>query len=76
MTIQHPLGEVLHDGKTVGLRFERQLSHPVERGVDKTAAGYHVCLDQLVSLVETDNPPAFTDADPTAYEHAYAYLAD
>ena len=31
MTIQHPMGEVLHDGETVGLRYERHLSHPVER---------------------------------------------
>lgn len=171
MTIQHPMGEVLHDGETVGLRYERHLSHPVERvwraltdsdqlrhwlpidiigervaggsvvatfwpdvvakykikipeatlpgkiltwdpprtfswmwdtdtlifelhptdtgtrlvfttwvvnttaGVENTAAGYHVCLDQLVSLVETDNPPPFIDADPTEYEQAYAYLA-
>lgn len=44
-------------------------------GVDNTAAGYHVCLDELVSLVETDNPPPFIDADPTEYEQAYAYLA-
>jgi uncharacterized protein YndB with AHSA1/START domain len=170
MTFQHPLGEVLHDGDTVGLRYERHLSHPVERvwraltdsdqlrhwmpvdiigervagadvqatfwpdvvakysipeptmpgkiltwdpprtfswkwatdtlifelhptetgtrlvfttwvvdtnaGVDKTAAGYHVCLDQLVSLVETDSPAPFIDADPTEYEKAYAYLAE
>ena len=45
-------------------------------GVEKTAAGYHVCLDQLVSLVETDKPPPFIDADPTEYEKAYAYLAE
>lgn len=170
MSFQHPLGEVLRDGDTVGLRFERHLSHPVERvwraltdsdqlrhwmpvdivgerveggsvaatfwpdvvakcqipepkmtgriltwdpphtfswmwdsdtltfelhpsesgtrlvfttwvvdttaGVDKTAAGYHVCLDQLVLLVETDAPPAFINAAPTEYEHAYAYLAE
>lgn len=170
MTFQHPLGEVLRDGETMGLRFERHLSHPVERvwraltdsdqlrhwlpvdivgervegssvaaifwpdvvakyqipeptmsgkiltwdpphtfswmwdrdtltfelhpsengtrlvfttwvvdttaGVDKTAAGYHVCLDQLVSLVETDAPPPFIAADPTVYEIAYAFLAE
>lgn len=169
MSIQHPLGEVLRDGETVGLRFERHLSHPVERvwraitdsdqlrhwmpvdivgeriagssvaatfwpdvvakyqileptmtgkiltwdpphkfswmwdrdtltfelhpsesgtrvvfttwvvdttaGVDKTAAGYHVCLDQLVALVETHDAPPFIEADPTEYERAYAYLA-
>lgn len=168
MTPIHPLGEVLHDGETVGLRYERHLSHSVERvwraltdsdqlrhwlpvdlvgervvgadihatfwpdvvakyqianptlparvliwdpphtfswmwdrdtlifelhpteagtrlvfttwvvdttaGVDNTGAGYHVCLDQLVQLIETDNPPPFIDADPTALEQRYAAL--
>jgi uncharacterized protein YndB with AHSA1/START domain len=166
MTADHPLGEVLHDGDTVGLRYERQLAHPPERvwraitesdqlqhwlptdlvgdrregaplqvtfwppvvekyeiaepsmtgrvltwdpprtfswmwdrdtlifelhpteagtrlvfttwvvdttaGVDKTAAGYHVCLDQLVALLDTDDPPPFIDQDPSAYEAIYA----
>ncbi|MGD9998055.1 MAG: SRPBCC domain-containing protein [Ilumatobacteraceae bacterium] len=168
MTQTHPLGEVLHDGDTIGLRYERVLSHPVERvwraltdsdqlrhwlpvdlvgervvggelhatfwpdvvekyqiadptlparilvwdpphrfswmwdrdtlifelhptatgtrlvfttwivdttaGVDKTGAGYHVCLDQLMQLVETDDAPPFIDADPTQLEQAYAAL--
>jgi uncharacterized protein YndB with AHSA1/START domain len=168
MTPRHPFGDVLHDGETVGLRYERQLSHSVERvwqaltdsdqlrhwlpvdivgdrvvgadvhatfwpdvvakyqipnptlpakiltwdpphtfswmwdrdtlifelhpteagtrlvftvwvvdttaGVDKTGAGYHVCLDQLVQLIETDNPPPFIDADPTVLEQHYAAL--
>jgi uncharacterized protein YndB with AHSA1/START domain len=43
-------------------------------GVDNTGAGYHVCLDQLVQLVETDNPPPFIDADPTLLEQQYAAL--
>ena len=168
MTSVHPLGVVLHDGETVGLRYERHLSHSVERvwraltdsdqlrhwlpvdligervvggdlqatfwpdvvakyqianptmparvliwdpphtfswmwdrdtlifelhpteagtrlvfttwvvdttaGVANTAAGYHVCLDQLVKLIETDNPPPFIDADPKGLEQRYAAL--
>jgi uncharacterized protein YndB with AHSA1/START domain len=168
MNVRHPLGEVLHDGDTIGLRFERRLGHSPERvwraiteadqlkhwfptdivgerreggtlelpfwqplvdkyeiadstlpgriltwdpprtfswqwdrdtlifelhptdtgtrlvfttwvvdttaGVEKTAAGYHVCLDQLVTLVDTDDAPPFVDQDPTAYEEAYTAL--
>jgi uncharacterized protein YndB with AHSA1/START domain len=170
MTPDHPLGEVLRDGDTMGLRFERRLAHPPERvwraltesdqlrhwmpvdivgerregaeielpfwpdvvdkytiedttlpgriltwdppstfawkwdtdtlifelhpidigtrlvlttwvvdtsaGVHKTAAGYHVCLDQLVALVDTDDPPPFIDGDPAPYEQQYATLID
>lgn len=36
------------------------------------AAGYHVCLDQLMTLVETGTAPPFLDADPTPYERVYA----
>ena len=43
-------------------------------GVDKTAAGYHLCLDQLVALLDTGNPPQFIDQDPTGYEEIYATL--
>lgn len=45
-------------------------------GVHKTAAGYHLCLDQLIALLDTDNPPAFVDQDPTPREVAYAALLD
>ena len=31
MNANDPLGEVLHDGDTVGLRYERLLAHPPER---------------------------------------------
>lgn len=168
MTAEDPLGEVLRDGDTVGLRFERLLSHSPERvwraltasdqlrhwlpvdivgerrqgadielpfwpdvvdkyqiadatlpgriitwdppntfawtwdrdtlvfdlhpieagtrlvfttwvvdtsaGVHKTAAGYHVCLDQFVQLLDTDAPAPFIDRDPTPYEEQYAIL--
>jgi uncharacterized protein YndB with AHSA1/START domain len=43
-------------------------------GVDKTGAGYHVCLDQLVTLVETDDPTPFVDVDPRDLERHYATL--
>ena len=168
MIPDHPLGEMLRDGDTPGLRFERHLAHPPERvwraitdsdqlqhwlptdivgerragasiqlpfwpavvdkygiadhtmsgriltwdpphtfswmwdrdtlifelhptdtgtrlvfttwvvdttaGVDKTAAGYHVCLDQLVALLDTDDPPPFVDQDPTHLEATYAAM--
>jgi uncharacterized protein YndB with AHSA1/START domain len=170
MTTDHPLGEVIRDGDTVGLRFERHLTHPPERvwraltesdqlqhwlpvdivgdrregadvqvpfwpevvdkyniadptlpgriltwdppntfawmwatdtlifelhpidlgtrlvfttwvvdtsaGVHRTAAGYHICLDQLVQLLDTGNPPRFIDRDPTPHEEVYATLID
>jgi uncharacterized protein YndB with AHSA1/START domain len=43
-------------------------------GADQVGAGYHTCLDQLVALVETDDPPPFIDADPHPYEVMYAEL--
>ena len=43
-------------------------------GVHRTAAGYHVCLDQLVALIETGDPPPFIDQDPTPYEETYGAL--
>ena len=168
MKATHPLGEVLRDGDTIGLRYERRLAHPPERvwraltesdqlqhwfptdivgerregaplqlpfwppvvekheiadhtlsgriltwdpprtfawmwdrdtlifelhpidigtrlvfttwvvdttaGVHRTAAGYHVCLDQLVSLVDTDDPPPFIDQETAGYEALYEVL--
>ena len=41
-------------------------------GADDVGAGYHVCLDQLVALVETDDPPPFLDADASGYQVRYA----
>jgi uncharacterized protein YndB with AHSA1/START domain len=43
-------------------------------GVHRTAAGYHVCLDQLVALVDTGDPPPFIDRDTSRYETTYAEL--
>lgn len=44
-------------------------------GADLVLAGYHVCLDQLVSLVDTGSAPPFLDADPAPYEALYAGVA-
>lgn len=168
MTSSHPLGEVLHDGGTIGLQYERHLTHSVERvwraltesdqlrhwlpvdivgervvggdlhatfwpdvvekyeiaeptlpariltwdpphafswmwdrdtlifelhpiksgtrlifttwivdtnaGANNTGAGYHVCLDQLVELIEIGSTPPFIDADPSELEGRYAAL--
>ncbi len=43
-------------------------------GVARTAAGYHLCLDQLAALLDTDDPPPFVDQDPGPYEEIYATL--
>ena len=43
-------------------------------GVDKTAAGYHHCLHQLVALLDTGQAPPFVDGDPTVNEEIYARL--
>lgn len=45
-------------------------------GAALAGAGYHTCLDQLVALVETDNPPPFIDQDGSRYEPDYAALVD
>lgn len=58
-------------GEGTRLLLEVRLS-PKGPGADKVGAGYHVCLDQLVALVETDDPPPFLERDPTPYEVAYA----
>jgi uncharacterized protein YndB with AHSA1/START domain len=42
--------------------------------LDQIAAGYHVCLDQLERLVDTDSPPPFIDQEPDPA--AYADLAE
>ncbi len=172
MTSAHPLGEILHDGDTIGLRFERRLAHRPDRvwraltesdqlrhwmpadivgarregvevevrfwpdvaekyeivdrtmpgriltwdpprtfswqwdrdtlifelhpdgddatrlvfttwvvdttaGVDLTADGYHVCLDLLVALVDTDDPAPFVSHEPGGHVDDYrALLAD
>lgn len=45
-------------------------------GPAPVGAGYHVCLDQLVALVETDDPPPFIDQDGRRYEPDYAALLE
>lgn len=43
-------------------------------GAEQVGAGYHTCLDYLVTLVETDDAPPFIDAEPGPYEILYAAL--
>lgn len=45
-------------------------------GADQVAAGYHTCLDHLIALVDTDDPPPFIDADPSRYERLYAAVVE
>jgi hypothetical protein len=40
-------------------------------GVEQTAAGYHVCFDQLVGLVDEGRGGSVTDHDPTELEDVY-----
>lgn len=57
------------DGGTV-LRFTTWLGdsgHPPA----SQAAGYHVCLDNLVTLLDTGDAPPLVDADPTPWEERY-----
>ncbi len=37
-----------------------------------TAAGYHVCLDHLVELLDTGSAPPLVDADTTPWEQRYS----
>lgn len=45
-------------------------------GVELTAAGYHVCFDQLVTLLDDGSAPPFVDVDPSPYEALYAPFAE
>lgn len=45
-------------------------------GAELVAAGYHVCLDQLVALVDTGEAPPFLEADSTPYVTLYAPIAE
>ncbi len=45
-------------------------------GAASVGAGYHVCLDQLLVLVETGAVQPFVDIDPTPLEARYAGLAE
>ena len=45
-----------------------------DAGLSNTAAGYHVCLDQLIDLVDTDAPAPFIEQDPTPLLSPYAAL--
>jgi uncharacterized protein YndB with AHSA1/START domain len=45
-------------------------------GAPLVAAGYHVCLDQLVTLVDTGDAPPFIEADASGYEAIYLPIAD
>jgi uncharacterized protein YndB with AHSA1/START domain len=65
--------DLVPDGGGTILTLEVQLGSNGP-GADLVGAGYHVCLDQLVALVETDDPPPFLDQDPSAYEVRYAAL--
>lgn len=40
-------------------------------GAVKTAAGYHVCLDNLVELLDTGTAPPLVDVDPARWEQRY-----
>jgi uncharacterized protein YndB with AHSA1/START domain len=57
------------DGGT-RLRFTTWLG-PDGKGAANTAAGYHVCLDNLVTLLDTGTAPPLVDADTSALEAGY-----
>ncbi|MEZ5176774.1 MAG: SRPBCC family protein [Acidimicrobiales bacterium] len=43
-------------------------------GADQVGAGYHMCLDQLVTLVETGTAPPFIDLEQDTYVADYAAI--
>lgn len=53
------------------LTFTTWLGEPSAEGSASTAAGYHVCLDHLVLLLDTGDAPGVVDADPTEWERRY-----
>ena len=53
------------------LTFTTWLGEPSTEGSASTAAGYHVCLDHLVQLLDTGDAPGVVDADPTELERRY-----
>jgi uncharacterized protein YndB with AHSA1/START domain len=52
------------------LRFTTWLG-PDQKGAANTAAGYHVCLDHLIELLDTGSAPPLAEADPSALEDRY-----
>ena len=57
------------DGGT-RLRFTTWLG-PDGKGAANYAAGYHVCLDNLVTLLDTDTAPPLVDVDTSPWEARY-----
>ena len=55
------------------LRFTTWLG-PDGKGAASTAAGYHVCLDHLIELLDTGTAPPLVEADPSALEAQYRAL--
>jgi uncharacterized protein YndB with AHSA1/START domain len=56
------------------LRFTTWLG-PQPYGTASTAAGYHVCLDNLVELLDTGTAPPLIDADTARWERRYGERA-
>jgi uncharacterized protein YndB with AHSA1/START domain len=59
------------DGGTL-LTFTTWLGDPGDETTTGTAAGYHVCLDQLVELLDRGSVAPLEDADVAALEAIYA----
>jgi uncharacterized protein YndB with AHSA1/START domain len=57
------------------LTFTTWLGDP-DSNVVNTAAGYHVCLDHLVLLLDHGSAPALMDADVAPVERRYAAIAE
>lgn len=62
------------DGGT-RLRFTTWLG-PDDAGAANTAAGYHVCLDHLETLLDTGTTGPLVDADVGPWETRYAEAID
>ena len=55
------------------LRFTTWFGDPAS-GSPQTAAGYHICLDHLIELLDTGTGHSVADADTAAWESRYGEL--
>jgi uncharacterized protein YndB with AHSA1/START domain len=63
--------ELRADGEGTVLTFTTRLGEPSAEHPANTAAGYHVCLDQLIELLDTGSVGPLEDADVSELEQRY-----
>jgi hypothetical protein len=63
--------ELRADGDGTLLTLTTRLGEPSAEHPANTAAGYHVCLDQLIELLDTGSVGPLEDADVSELEQRY-----